>query len=97
MTASKKFSSKKPINQKSLEKVPGDKPGVYRVLNSRGDVLYVGMAQGGRLPDRIMEHKGAFKGGTQFQYRATNTKEEAKKVEKKEIENWKPRSNDLLK
>ena len=58
--ATKKFSPTRTITQKNLEKVPGDKPGVYRIKNSGGDVVYVGMAKGSRLNDRIAEHKGEF-------------------------------------
>ena len=49
----KKFSLSRSLTNKNLENVPGNKPGVYRIQNSRKDVLYIGKAKGGRLDDRI--------------------------------------------
>lgn len=65
--AMKKFSPIRTITKGNLEKVPGDRLGVYRIKNAEGDVLYIGKAKGGRLDDRIAEHKGEFDGGTKFQ------------------------------
>ena len=93
--ATKKFSSTKTITQKNLEKVPGDKPGVYRIKNVGGDILYIGKAKGGRLDDRIAEHRGQFKGGAKFQYRTTASKDAAERLERREIEKYKPTSNKL--
>jgi len=89
----KRFSPSKPITNKNLEKVPGNKPGVYRIQNSKNDVLYVGKAKGGRLDDRIKEHKGEISGGTRFSYKTTHTKEAAENLEKREIKRHKPRLN----
>jgi len=91
--ATKKFSSTRTITQKNLEKVPGNKPGVYRIKNTSGDILYVGKAKGGRLDDRIAEHKGQFKDGTKFQYRTTVSKEAAERLERKEIRTYHPPRN----
>lgn len=40
-----------------------------------------------------MEHKGEFKGGTQFQYRTTTTKQAAERLEKQEINKFNTPSN----
>lgn len=88
--AIKKFTALKPITKANIEKVPADKPGVYRIKNSQNKTLYIGMAKGGRLDERIAEHKGEFKGGTRFQYKLAPNKEVAKKMEREEIKNWKP-------
>ena len=89
----KKFSPTKPITKANVEKVPGNEPGVYRIKNTQGDVLYIGKAKGGRLDDRIAEHKGEFEGGTQFQYKTTSTKEAAERLERREIRENMPLKN----
>ena len=91
--AMQKFSKTARITNANLKNVPGDKPGVYRIKNAEGDVLYIGKAKGGRLNDRIAEHKGEFDGGTQFQYRTTPSKEAAERLERKEIKKFDPLSN----
>ncbi|MDD5015235.1 MAG: GIY-YIG nuclease family protein [Atribacterota bacterium] len=89
----RKFSPTRTITQKNLENVPGNKPGVYRIKNTPGDILYIGKAKGGRLDDRIAEHKGEIKGGTRFQYRTTPNKEAAERLEKREIRRYNPSFN----
>jgi len=85
-----KFTKTKTITKGNIEKVPGNKPGIYRIKNAQDKTLYVGMAKGGRLDERIAEHKGEFKGGTRFQYKLAPNKEAAERMERKEIKNWKP-------
>ena len=91
--AMQKFSKTVRITNANLEKVPGDKPGVYRIKNADGDVLYIGKAKGGRLDDRIAEHKGEFEGGTKFQYRTTSSKEAAERLERREVREYTPPKN----
>ena len=93
--AMKRFSSTRLITKANVEKVPGNKPGVYRIKNAEGDVLYIGMAKGGRLDDRIAEHKGEFKRGTRFQYRTTSSKKAAGRLEREEIKKFDPPSNQV--
>ncbi len=88
-----KFSPTRAITKTNLDKVPGDKPGVYRIKNIDGDVLYIGKAKGGRLDDRIAEHKGEFDGGTRFQFKTTSSKEAAERLERREIREYKPPRN----
>ena len=89
----KKFSLSRSLTNKNLENVPGNKPGVYRIQNSRKDVLYIGKAKGGRLDDRIREHKGEIPGGTRFSYKTTSNKDAAERLEKREIKEYKPSFN----
>ena len=91
--AMKKFSNTVRITKGNLDKVPGDKPGVYRIKNAQGNVLYVGKAKGGRLDDRIAEHKGRFQGGTQFQYKTVHRSEDADRLERREIKEHIPPRN----
>ena len=89
----KRFSDTKIINKKNISKVPGNKPGVYRIKDSKGNILYIGKAKGGHLDDRILEHKGRFHKGTQFQYLTTSSKQAADKLELKEIKKHIPPRN----
>ena len=93
MTRMKRFSTTLPISRKNIQKVPEDKPGVYRIKSSQGNILYIGKAKGGRLNDRIWEHKGRFQSGTQFQYRTTVSKQAAEKLEHAEIRKHIPPRN----
>lgn len=88
-----KFSKTMRITQENISRVPRDKPGVYRIKNAESDILYVGKAKGGRLDERIAEHKGEFDGGTRFQYRTTLSKEAAERLERREINRINPPSN----
>ncbi len=89
----KRFSPTRTLTNTNIEKVPGDKPGVYRIKNIADDILYVGKAKGSRLNDRIAEHKGEFQGGTRFQYRTTTSKEAAERLERQEIREYHPPRN----
>jgi len=91
--AMKKFSPTRTITKANIEKVPSDKPGVYRIKDTKDNILYVGMAKGTRLDDRIAEHKGEFAGSTRFQYRTTPNKEAAERLERREIREIKPTKN----
>ena len=87
----KQFSETKPITKSNLREVPSNKPGVYRIKDAEGEILYVGKARGGQLDDRIWEHRGHFQIGTQFQYRTTKDKDAADRLEDEEIRKYIPR------
>jgi excinuclease UvrABC nuclease subunit len=89
-----KFSPAKTITRANLAAVPEGKPGVYRITTANKEIVYVGMAQGGRLPERIAEHKGEFPGGTRFQVKTTASKDAAKTLEAREIAKHEPKHND---
>ncbi len=44
------------FNQKGAEKLPNDKPVVYKIQTDSGKTNYVGVAKRGRVTDRILEH-----------------------------------------
>jgi|GEM_PF-2507589 len=93
----KKFSPKKQITKGNTEKLSQKSAGVYKITDSTGETLYIGKAKSGRLGERIYEHKGHFKGGTNFRYKETKTVERAEKLEKRLIKQEKPPRNRMLK
>ena len=64
------------FTSKEIEKLPDDKPVVYRILTDGGRNNYTGIAQRGRVQDRLREHlaegvlfyrpRGEPKGDVQF-------------------------------
>lgn len=92
-----RFSTKKQITKSSVEKLSKRSAGVYKIIDSKGETLYIGKAKAGRLGDRIYEHKGHFKGGTNYRYYETGTVKKAEALEKKLIKSEKPPRNKMLK
>lgn len=45
-----------PFNPKGIEKLPDTKPVVYKILTPGGKNNYTGVAQRGRVQDRLREH-----------------------------------------
>jgi hypothetical protein len=45
-----------PFNQKEIEKLPNNKPVTYKILTEAGKNNYTGIAQRGRVQDRLKEH-----------------------------------------
>ncbi len=43
-------------NRQGIEKLPNEKPVLYRIKNESGNMNYVGIAQKGRVRERISEH-----------------------------------------
>ena len=98
MVAMQKFSATKRITKKNLAGVPVGVPGVYRIRNADGRLLYVGVARQGRLGEDIERHKGKFSRGkfhkgTQFQFRVTKDRRSADVLEREEIKRFMVRSN----
>lgn len=85
MTSMKQFSRTQKITKDNLVGVPSNKPGVYRIKDAKGNVLYIGKAKGGNLDDCIWEHRGRFRVGTQFQYRTTTSKAAVDRLQRQEI------------
>ncbi len=44
------------FNKSGLEKLPNDKPAVYKIKIDGSNTNYVGVAQRGRLRERLQEH-----------------------------------------
>ena len=51
-----------PYNDSGINRLPDDRPVLYRILTANGTTNYVGVAQRGRVPERIAEHLGEIPG-----------------------------------
>jgi hypothetical protein len=49
-------------NKQGIDKLPNDKPVLYRIKTESGNMNYVGIAQKGRVKERISEHLGQIPG-----------------------------------
>jgi hypothetical protein len=49
-------------NKQGIEKLPNDKPVLYRIKTKSDRMNYVGVAQKGRVRERISEHLGQIPG-----------------------------------
>ena len=49
-------------NKQGIEKLPNDKPVLYRIKTESGKMNYVGIAQKGRVQERLTEHLGLIPG-----------------------------------
>ena len=60
-----------PLNPDSIEKLPNNRPVVYKIFNRNGENIYTGIAGRGnvraRLADHLRGHKDAVPGGTKVQ------------------------------
>lgn len=45
-----------PFNEKGIEKLPDDRPAVYRILTGGGRNNYTGVAKRGRVQERLQDH-----------------------------------------
>ena len=49
-------------NKQGIDKLPNDKPVLYRIETESGNPNYIGVAQKGRVKERISEHLGKVPG-----------------------------------
>lgn len=92
-----RFTPKKQITKSNVEGLSKKSAGVYKIVDKKNDVLYVGKAKAGRLGERIYEHKGRFKDGTNFRVHETGTVKKAEVLEKRIVKSEKPPRNKMLK
>jgi excinuclease UvrABC nuclease subunit len=85
-------TKKTKFNKTGIENLPNNKPAVYKILTEAGKVNYAGVAQRGRVQERITEHLGEIPGAT-VQIQQTNRIAEARKKEAGIIKRSKPRYN----
>jgi len=73
-------------NKTGIEKLPNDKPVLYRIETDTGKQNYVGIAKRGRIKERIGEHLGNLPGSSvrieQFQNISDARKKELNVIKK---------------
>jgi len=82
--------------KEDINQLPNNKPVLYRIETENGKLNYVGIAQRGRVKDRIKEHLGDIPGNT-LRIEQFNSIMEAKKKEINVIKRNQPKYNELNK
>lgn len=78
-----------------IEKLPNDKPVVYRIQTDDGKTNYVGVAQRRRVQDRLREHLDAGEiPGAKVQVEQMPTIQEARETEARIIGRSQPKYNE---
>jgi len=83
-------------NKTSISKLPNDKPVMYKIKTDGGRVNYVGVAQRGRVQDRLKEHLPGGKDyvpGVKVQIDQVASIAEARKMEAAAIDKIQPKHN----
>ena len=91
------MAKKVDLNKTGIEKLPNDKPVVYKISTDSGKTNYIGVAQRGRVQDRIREHLPGNKDyipGNNVQIEQFSSIKEAKEKEERLISKHKPKYND---
>jgi len=93
----KRFSQKKKFNKTNIEKIPEDKPIIYKIKNLKGENIYTGIAGKSRIKDRLKEHllgnKDVILGAKSFSIKQKTSIEDAKLEEKIIIKKENPKYN----
>jgi len=86
-----------PFNQKGIEKLPDNKPVVYKILTEGDKNNYTGVAQRGRVQERLKEHLPSGKDyipGARVQIEQMDSVKEAEAKESRIISRTKPPHNE---
>ena len=86
-----------PFNEKGIEKLPDDKPVVYRIRTGGGGNNYIGVAKRGRVQERLKEHLSSGKDpvpGAKVQIEQMRSIREAEAKEARVILRSKPPHNE---
>jgi len=81
------------FNQDGINKLPNDKPVLYRIETQGGTPNYVGKAKKGRVRKRIAEHLGKIP-GAKVRIEQFNSINDAAKKEKNVIKRNQPKYNE---
>jgi len=85
------------LNKTGIEKLPNNKPVVYKILTENGNNNYTGVAQKGRVQERIQEHLPGAKDyvpGSKVQIEQMISIEEARGKEARIISRSGPKYNE---
>jgi len=80
-------------NQEGIEKLPNDKPALYRVKTQGGNTNYAGVAKKGRVRERIAEHLGEIP-GAKVEIEQFSSIQGAREKEERVIKQSKPKYNE---
>ena len=93
----KQFSHKGSLTKRNIDKIPANKPIIYKIKNLAGNNVYTGIAKKGRVPERLKEHlpggKDAIPGAKTFSTKQKLSTESAKREEKRIIKDEDPKYN----
>ncbi len=88
------MSSKKVhYSNKGISDLPNDKPVLYKIQTEASNINYVGVAQRGRVQERIKEHIGQIPGSS-VSVKQFSSIAEARKEETKVIKQEQPKYNE---
>jgi len=86
-------TKKTKFNKTGIEKLPNDKPVVYRIQTASGNTNYVGVAKRGRVQERLQEHLGEIPGAT-VRIQQFDSIKDARSNESNVIKRSQPKYND---
>lgn len=78
--------------EQEIEKLPNDKPVLYRIETDKGNLNYAGTAQRGRVKERVKEHLGEIP-GAKVKIEQFSSINDAQKKEGRVIKRSKPKYN----
>ena len=84
------------FTEESIGKLPNNKPVTYKILDNSGKNIYTGIAQRGRVQDRLKEHleeRGLASAGNKVVIKQKGSKDEARNSEARIIKRSKPKYN----
>ncbi len=80
------------FKEEGISQLPNDKPAVYKILTSNDNNNYTGVAQRGRVRERITEHLGEIP-GAKVRIEQMKSIEDAKEKETRIISRSQPKYN----
>lgn len=96
--AKRTFSKRTSLSKTHVKAVPDKKPAVYKITNQKGKNIYTGVAQRGRVQERLAEHmpKGTdpIPGAKSFSCKQKDSIDSARAEEKRIIRSEKPKHNE---